>query len=37
MRTLNDAERAYYCHKWHDVSDGRYIKGTRKAYTDFTF
>lgn len=30
-------ERAYYCHKWHDVNDGRFFKGTRKAYTDFVF
>lgn len=30
-------ERAYWCHKWDDVNGGRYFKGTRKAYTDFTF
>ena len=31
------SERAYWCYKWHDVNDGRFFKGTRKAYTDFVF
>lgn len=32
------SERAYWCAKWDDcLSDGRYVKGTRKVYTDFMF
>lgn len=31
------SERKYWATKWSDIGDGRFMKGTTKVYTDFTF
>ena len=31
------SERKYWCQKWADISDGRYIKGDKEVFTDFYF
>jgi len=31
------SERKYWCQKWSDISDGKYLKGDRVVFTDFEF
>lgn len=31
------SERKYWCQKWSDISDGRYLDGNKEVFTDFYF
>ena len=31
------AERKYWCQRFDDISEGKYVDGNREVYVDFTF
>lgn len=31
------SEKKYWVYKWSDVNAGRFMKGTKEVFTDFTF
>ena len=31
------SEKKYYCSKWSDICAGRFLKGDKVVYVDFTF
>ena len=36
-REYDRSERKYWAQRWSDISDGKYIKGDTRVYTDFIF
>lgn len=31
------SEKKYWCQRWSDISDGRYMSGNKEVFTDFYF
>ena len=36
-REYDRSERKYWCQKFTDISDGKYLPGDREVYTEFEF